>query len=381
MKPFKNLREFVESWPQGITVITQNTAERCKDFSELTTEEKWQYADHGWYLLNQVEVSHKENNWYMYRRSVEVNRRGRSFYPKTQLLMLMSIVEGKLSIRDITWSHICDLRSRYAWLSQILSSRFGRTITNKTLLKEVLLGNITNSEDYYKWILKHTYRIDSIPWKLFREYGTSTMRISIFDLIEATTNPKLALETWLNARGRSEWMFSNLLEDSILTALRLGEKINPQWSQKRLSAEHQKHIERIQFRRIEAMANTPASHILDNFDFPEGVKWLNTEVEVFKEASHMHHCLHSNYWRYIKKGAYVAFAVDRNGEHFTLGCNFNGNFCTYDQAHTIYNGSVSTANRVWINDFIHDLGMFLGRSREETDFAFDEFISDYGLPY
>lgn len=376
----KTLKDFVATWPHGVTVIRNSNAERSKSFSELTLEEKWQYAENNWYLCNQLEVSRKGDNWYMYCRTVEIKRRGTAFYPKSKLHMRMSVINGKLSIKDITWRHIYELRSRYEWLSQITSSRFGGAITNKTLLKEVLVGNITNPETYYKWILKHTYRTESIPWKLFRDYANSHMRMSIYDLLDATINPKMAIEVWLEARKQNNWQFRCLLEDSITTALRLGEKINPQWSEKRLTAEHQRHIERIQLKKIEAMDNYPASHIFDAYDFPEGVKWLNTEGEVFREASQMHHCLHSNYWKHIKKGDYVAFAIDHNGEHFTLGCNFNGDFCMYDQAHTIYNGSVSHATSMWINDFIHDLDRFLGKQRDNVDFDWDRFIQSYELP-
>lgn len=377
----KNLKEFVATWPQGVTVICNNNAERCKRFSELTMEEKWQYAENGWYLVNQLEVSHKGDNWYMYLRTEEVKRRGLIFYPKSKLSTKIAIVDGKLSTREIIWRHIYMLHSRYEWLSQITSSRFGGAVTNKTLLKEVLVGNITNPEAYYKWILKHTYRTEAIPWKLFRDYANSHMRMSIYDLVDATTNPKIAIEAWLEASKQNNWQFHRLLEDAITSALRLGEKINPQWSEKRLQAEHQRQIEMVQLLKIEAMDNSPASHVFDAYDFPEWVKWLNTEGGVFKEASNMHHCLHSNYWRRIKEGSYVAFAVDHNGEHFTLGCRFNGDFCMYDQAHTIYNGSVSHANLTWISDFIRDLDRFLSRQKDNVDFDWNRFIADYELPY
>jgi len=268
----KTLKEFVATWPQGVTVIRNINAERCKSFSELTMEEKWQYAENNWYLVNQLEVSRKGDNWYMYRRTVDIRRRGVSFYPKSKLSMLVSIVDGKLSIREITWRHIYDLHPRYEWLSQITSSKFGGVVTNKTLLKEVLVGNITNPEAYYKWILKHTYRTDNIPWKLFRDYANSHMRMSVYDLLDATINPKMTIEVWLAASKQNNWQFHRLLEDVIFTALRLGEKINPQWSEKRLQAEHQRHIEMIQLRKIESMDNSPASHVFDAFDFPEGVK-------------------------------------------------------------------------------------------------------------
>lgn len=379
MKTSKNLQAFVAGWPQGVTVIYSGNN---YDFATMSEDLKWKMADNHSRINNRIEVSCKEGKWYMYHRATELKRRGRTFYPKTTLSMRLSIINGKIStIKDLTWEHIERLQPRYEWLEQIRTGRFGGTITNKTLLKEVLLGNITNPEAYYKWILKHTYRTDAIPWKLFREYAQSPMRISIFDIIEATINPKLTIEAYLRANDHSEWRVRNLLEDSILTALRLGEKINPQWSEKRLATEHQRHIEMIQLRTIEAMDNNPASHIFDAFDFPEEVKWLNTEGEVFKEASKMHHCLYSNYWSRIKKGDYVAFAVDHNGEHFTLGCRFNGDFCLYDQAHTAYNGSVSHANMAWINDFIHDLDRFLGKQRDNVDFDWDRFIADYELPY
>lgn len=381
MKTFKNLSEFVASWPQGVTVLQNDNAERHKSFSELTMEDKWQYAENNWFLVNQLEVSHKGNNWYMYRRVVEIKRRGLSFYPKSKLETLISIVNGKLSINRLTWRHIYILHPRYEWVSQITSSKFGGSITNKTLLKEVLVSNIANPESFYKWILKHTYRTEAIPWKLFREYANNYMRMSVYDLVDATTNPKLAIEAWLEASKEDNWQLQHLLEDSIITALKLGEKINPQWSIKRLQAEHQRQIEAIQLKRIDAMESTPASHVLDAYDFPLGVKWLNTEGAVFKEATRMHHCLHSNYWGRIKRGDYIAFAIDHNDEHFTLGCRFNGDFCMYDQAHTIYNGSVSDENRMFINDLIRDIDQFLAKQRELVDFDWNRFIRDYELPY
>jgi hypothetical protein len=376
----KSLKDFVAAWPQGVTVLRSNLVDEY-DLTTMTEEMKWQMVDNS-YLINRSEVSCKGDKWYMYHRVVELKRRGRTFYPKTTLSMRLAIEDGKITtMKDFTWGHVMLLNSvRYEWLSQITSSRFGGQVTNKALLKEVLLGNISNPEAYYKWILKHTYRTDSIPWKLFRDYAKSSLRASIYDLIEATLNPKLAIEAYLNAHNCADWEFERLLEDSILTALKMGEKINPQWSRNRLAAEHQRHIEMIQLRKIESMDNNPASHILDAFDFPEGVKWLNTEGEVFREASYMHHCLHSNYWNRIKRGEYAAFAIDHNGEHFTLGCKFNGSFFMYDQAHTMYNGGISPANSMWINDFIHDLDRFLGKQRDNVDFDWDRFIQDTELP-
>lgn len=375
----KNLKEFVASWPQGVTVITSYVNNNY-DLATMSEDLKWQVADNNWFINNRIEVSRKGDNWYMYYRTTELKRRGRTFYPKTKVSMRLAISDGKIStIKELTWVHIQNLHPRYEWLTHIQCGKFGGAISNKALLKDVLLGNITNPEDYYKWILKKTYRTDAIPWKLFREYSKSGMRASVFDLMEATTNPKLAIEVYLDED--TDWNFKHLLEDAIISALRLREKINPQWSIKRLQAEHQRQIEAVQLKRIDAMESTPASHVLDAYDFPLGVKWLNTEGDVFREATRMHHCLHSNYWGRIKRGDYIAFSIDHNGEHFTLGCRFHGDFCMYDQAHTIYNGSVSHANRMWINDFIRDLDMFLGRQRNAVDFDWNRFIADYELPY
>lgn len=375
----KNFKEFVAAWPQGVTVISA-VADGEWNLATMSEERKWQIVDNNW-LVNRMEVSCKEGNWYLYHRITELKRRGRTFYPKTTLSMRLSIVDGKIrTMKELSWSHVVSLNARYEWLKQIPAGRFGSQITNKALLKEVLLGKITNPESFYKWILKHTYRTDAIPWKLFRDYSKSPMRTSLFDIMEATTNPKLALEAYLHASGQSGWRFRNLLEDSILTALRIGEKINPQWSEKRLAAEHQRHIERIQLSKIEAMNNSPVSHIFDHFDFPEGVKWLNTEGEVYKEASHMHHCLHSNYWSRIKGGNYVAFAVEHNDERFTLGCVLKGDFCIYDQAHTVYNGYVSQATMDWIYAFISDLDSFLGGPRHHEAFDWGPFESEFDLP-
>lgn len=357
----KNLKEFVAAWPHGITVLRDIALAHGKEFSDLTEDEKWQYAENGWYLVNQLEVSKKDSKWYMYHRAVEVKRRGLSFYPKSTVKMKMSIVDGKMTIHDVMWRNISDLHSRYEWVAQITTTRFGGTITNKTLLKEVLLGNITNPESFYKWIIKHSYKGVDIPWKIFRGYAQSNMGLSIFDLIDATTHPAEALTRWLECDEKQCWQERNLLTDTIKSALRLKEKINPQWSLKRMQAEHQRQNEAINLKKIEALCNEPITHLLDGYDFPEGVKLLNTEREVYSEATYMKHCLHSCYYDRMKKGKYIAFSIGIGGERVTLGCSLSSSGCylQYDQCHSRYNGSSSDPMREFVHKLIKNLNQHI----------------------
>lgn len=383
MKTFKNLSEFVAAWPHGITVLRENAMVLSKKFSEFTEDEKWQYADNGWFLVNQVEVSKKGSKWYMYHRTVEVKRRGLQFYPKSSVKMKMSIVDGKMTVHDVMWRHIYDLHSRYEWISQITSTRFGGTITNKTLLKEVLLGNITNSESFYKWIIKHSYKGADIPWKIFRDYASSGMRLTIFDLTDATTHPAEALTRWLELEKENKWQERNLLEDTIKAALKLKEKINPQWSLKRMHAEHQRQNDAINIRKIEALGNEPITHLLDGYDFPEGVKLLNTEREVYLEASYMKHCLHSCYYERMKKGRYIAFSIIIGGERVTLGCSLSSSGCylQYDQCHSRYNGSSSDPMREFVHKLIKSLNQHVADVKGIEPLDLDRLITDYELPY
>lgn len=382
MKIFKNLSEFVASWPQGVNVLRDNALAHRKEFSELTEDEKWQYAENSWYLVNQVEISKKGSQWYMYHRTVEVKRRGLSFYPKSSVKMKIAIVDGKMTIHDVVWRNIYDLHSRYEWISQITSTRFGGTITNKALLKEVLLGNITNPESFYKWIIKHSYKGVDIPWKIFRKYANSNMGLSIFDLVDATTHPAEAITRWLECDEKQCWQERNLLADTIKTALRLKEKINPQWSLKRMQAEHQRQNESINLKKIEALCNEPITHLLDGYDFPEGVKLLNTEREVYLEASYMKHCLHSCYYERMKKGRYIAFSIIIGGERVTLGCSIgDARFLMFDQCHSRYNGSSSDPMREFVSKFIKDINQYIADTNNLEPFDWDRFIADYDLPY
>lgn len=375
----KNLKEFVASWPQGITV-SHKIAALGKEFSELTEDEKWQYVDHGWCLISQVEVSKKGSKWYMYHRIVEIKRKGLQFYPKSSVKMKMSIVDGKITVHDVMWRNIYDLHSRYEWVGQITSTRFGGSITNKTLLKEILLGNITNPESFYKWIIKHSYKGVDIPWKIFRKYADSRMGISIFDLIDATTHPAEALARLLEYEEKQCWQERNLLTDTIQSALRLKEKINPQWSFKRMQAEHQRQNEAINLKKIGALCNEPITHLLDGYDFPEGVKLLNTEREVYSEATYMKHCLHSCYYERMKKGRYIAFSIIIGEERITLGCTIGeAGFLMFDQCHSRYNGSSSDPMREFVSKLIKGINQHITNTQALESFDWNSFIANYEL--
>jgi hypothetical protein len=150
-----------------------------------------------------------------------------------------------------------------------------------------------------------------------------------------------------------------------------------------MQAEHQRQNEAINLKKIEALGNEPITHLFDGYDFPEGVKLLNTEREVYLEATYMKHCLHSCYYERMKKGRYIAFSIIIGGERVTLGCSIGSSGCyiQYDQCHSRYNGSSSDPMREFVSKLIKNINQHIADVKGIEPLDWDRFIADYELPY
>lgn len=231
------------------------------------------------------------------------------------------------------------------WITKSIWAR-NALMTRKDLWKMVFSGKITNPELLAKTISKRYFQ-GKYTYTSLKVYYKN-QGISLWDLFYYTTNPDLALRIYCGIIdsdiSRSE------LCDVVRGAKILDEKINPNWSAKRMIAEHQRQIEKLNLIDIE---NTSPEPIAEAFS-AEGLSLVLDERSCYLEGCSMHNCVHSYYWKHIEKGDYILARGTVNEEYVDFGISVcasksydDSPLPSYirleiDQIHTIYNGRVNS---------------------------------------
>ena len=215
----------------------------------------------------------------------------------------------------------------------------------KDLWKDVFTGRITNPEKLCKTISKRYFK-GAYSYKSLRGVALVSLPVSLWDIYYHTVNPEEGLKVFLHNHN-SRW---RPLEDVLRYCKILNTKMDPRWSDKRLSQEHQRQIEQVNALKMESIS---PEYIADEFH-SGGLSLILNERECFLEGCSMHNCVHTCYWKKIKRGDYLIAKGMVNGEYVNLGITVNVNDLYLDQVHTIYNGSVISDTRTtcfeWIDN-------------------------------
>ena len=230
----------------------------------------------------------------------------------------------------------------------------------KTVLKAIFTGKVTNFDDLLKVYITSTYKLkvgspqyNDIKEEIKNRYHEPGEVIQIMNF---STSIKKAFQLSNNSAtgdlykdNREKWyIFWDLLKDAQMLDL----KINPEWSLSRMNQEHEKNNERLMLLE-EGTLDTAPIHETDTVidDKIQGML-LNSEKEVFKEASLMHHCLYTHYFERIKNKRYIALSLT-SPERCTVGIRYTEERgFELEQVHTIYNGCVSSDTFNLINEYI-----------------------------
>lgn len=271
-------------------------------------------------------------------------RQSKQFWKKTNTVSC-TYKDGKLYGSIEPFADILCKIFRLDWVS-----------TNKwtlTLLKgrrdlwiACLKGKVTSPEKLCKYISKKyfggAYSYPTLR-RTAEEYFNAA---SLWDLVDYTTNPELALVTLLEAIrvGKNYYLLTDVLQNCRI----LNTKMNPKWSEKRLQEEHQKQIEEINLMEVESLSSSP---IMEKFSC-EGLSLIDNERDCYLEGCAMHNCVHSCYWNQIKKGQYLIAKGSINEEYLDLGMRVGNYGITLDQVHTSYNRSVSEHTRDYCEQWI-----------------------------
>lgn len=221
---------------------------------------------------------------------------------------------------------------------------------DKFFWKQVLSGKITNPEQLAK-AYSRKYFQNAYTYKTLKSFfDLCPNRVSLWDFYYYTVNPEENLKVVV---GKP--YLEPLETDIIQYAKILNEKVDLRWSARRLREEHQRQIETVNASRADEFSD-------ENIATPykqDGLSLILNEKECFLEGNSMHNCIHSCYWKQVTQGSYLLVKGDVLGQHINLGMNIFKDNITFNQVHTIYNGTVSTAVETFCKEWIRLRSLWL----------------------
>ena len=201
------------------------------------------------------------------------------------------------------------------WHNTFYLGAFNETLT-QSLLQRMIRGVITNPRDYAKAILRghKNLRETGLSAESLFKYLCSSVRLNFQPFLfycPAFKNPNQLVD--LITKSRLNWRVGDMVKQARI----LDKKIDLNWSDKRLDAEHTEWTRLIMQYEIDSVEEVDFEY--PDLDMPEGLEFIKTNREVFEEGTIMKHCLYTNYATRIKNKSYFAFRYNKGGVRATLG--------------------------------------------------------------
>lgn len=225
--------------------------------------------------------------------------------------------------------------------------RMHHTILSGAVVRDILIGKLTNCEDIVKQYIKSLH-VKNVNWKIFVKYLHGTyLNISIkwLDMVSTDINATMEILSGCDHHKKLE------IKDMINQSLSLNRKFNPRWSDKRMEEEHLKMTRELMKEEINEKVNTPIYNNCPQFEYP--CKILNSEQEVYQEGLEMHHCIYTCYWSRIRDKRYIGLSFTYP-ERFTLGLTVTDKGVAYDQAYLKYDKHISDVSKQMVDKFLSD---------------------------
>lgn len=304
-----------------------------------------------------------------------IQRTGLKYYPKSIWVTSLIITKKEIKINNFDqdlFNFFLENANLKVWDKDKNFLSEHMRLLKPTIFKDFILGKVYNEETYYKSIAHRMYNLKNISWRDFKNvYKFSNVLIN--DLKDCTVNFENSLRVLANAE---DWGYRTLLADCVNSAVQLGEKIDFNWSKKRLQAEHTRQIRELMKQELEQKA---VEQIYDKVVEEKGFKLLNTEYDIFCEGQMMNHCLYTCYYQRIKNKEYIAYHIT-GPEDCTLGIRLGANGAVLDQIYQKYDRCVSEETKNLALDFIK-------KHAEELTQMFSEKVTnkclenEYALPW
>lgn len=260
----------------------------------------WKYESH-WYVLSDINGT----GWYLgfYLRRAAIDVRG-NIYFKTRCTRSISFKNGKFYGCEDMIQQLIEKLTRYVKDFEFIRNCHTRYFT-KAVAKKILTRKITSVKDIYKEIMHTSYK--DPRYSILQRASDLRGYLNLKMFMLTCKNPEAILTM-------TDEQIYNIKNSSIMTnCYILGEKLNCQWSEKRLREEAFRLEDKIAEIKLEQMDKINIYDGLPiNFDLlPSGWKLVRSEFDAHVCATHFHNCVHSNYWRLIKRHKYI---VIRNND-------------------------------------------------------------------
>jgi len=222
------------------------------------------------------------------------------------------------------------------WYNTLYAGAFYETLT-QSLLQRMIRGVITNPRDYAKAILKghKNLRETGLSAESLFKYLCSSANVSVQPFLfycPAFKNPNQLVD--LITKGRLNWRVADMVKQARI----LDKKIDLNWSEKRLDAEHAEWTRLIMQYEIDSVEEIDFDY--PDLDMPEGLEFIKTNREVFEEGTIMKHCLYTNYAYTIRNKTYFAFRYEKDGVRATLGVDVNTKGPRFSQMFSYRNSEI-----------------------------------------
>lgn len=324
-----------------------------EDFKKLSPDKKYEaYEKH----LTELNYYYRKDNEKLFCVVYikKISRRGKQYYPFTVRHGYIRIDKKGITCNNFEGGLLDYFKENTGiklWkCNASFTSREYSYLVMPTIFKDILMGNVYNDETFYRSIARHCYRIKHVDWKAFKIclLNSQWWGINISDLQDFTVNFDNSLRIISKIVNKETLGNLQLISDMLRCSVKLDQKIDLNWSAKRMDQEHQKQIETLMEKDL---ASKDKTLIHENPIETKDVKCLNTEYDVFMEGKTMHHCIYTNYYNRIKDKQYVAYHID-SPEDCTLGIRFGANGVVLDQIYQKYDRCVSEETRNFALDFI-----------------------------
>ena len=372
------LKEAIKKFPSSKQIIISNNLPN--NFNELSYVDKVGLVG---YDKSYAIISVKDDKLFFGIKTLTVNRCGKNVFTTSKWSDVITIEGNKVKSN----CNPNNIRFFYSFidfpLMNDLKNRSAVQLCKPFMIKAVLCGKIYSQETFYKEWMSKSYHLKGFDWRLFKRYINSRTGFSVLDLKLFTKDLRESMTVLSNLSEREMWMGSkyNLLKDLLNSAIKLGEVVDFTWSSRRMNEEHKRQTQMLMAKEINKKDATPIYDLTGINLNTDHVHVLNTEKDVFGEASLMHHCLYTNYFGKMKVHNHIAFHMNYP-ENCTFSCvkNRDGNLIM-DQIYLAYDKQVRPETKEqalsYIAQFSDIISKLLdGKAAKKQNFAVDDMFDE-----
>lgn len=355
MRQSLNTRQFLASLPAEKTVILKK--ELPEDFSTLSRYEKVKLSDS--YLSDESIVMRCDGeSLFCGHLMTTVKRRGDNLFRKADLIHKLTIRKNRIALTGSLSQDMLSILD-IEWTKDIFDN-WSQFISKPSILRAVLTRKVYNIETLVREIYWRLYRIRIQNWKEGRYYldkASLLINFGLTDINAYTVDANASIRALNSLRQKYNSGFithadldrqRRLMEDLLKSAIMLGEKVNLEWSVRRMEEEHLRQTRELMGLELPPESDTPihAKPIEE-----EGIALINSEKAIYQEGHQMHHCLYTNYRDRIKEKRYVAYHMSFP-EDCTFGICIQNGRPSLDQVYLKYDEMVREDTRRCVEDFI-----------------------------